>query len=76
MKRSDIDSDALFGVVILQPKDTRPRKPRRKRIKEKFQKRQQARQWCRNHWHKYDHEGMEITHPERPNEAFKWDGVL
>jgi hypothetical protein len=76
MKRSDIDSNALFGVVILQPKDRKPRKTRRKRIKEKFKKRQQARQWCRNHWHKYNHKGMGITQPNRPNEPFRWNGVL
>lgn len=71
-----VASHALFGVAILQPQDSHPKKAKRKRVKETFQKRQQARQWCRNHWHKIDHTGMEITHPERPNEPFQWDGIL
>lgn len=65
---------ALFGVIILQPQGSK--RIKKKRIKNTFQKRQKARQWCRNNWHKVDHVGMEITHPGRPNEPFRWNGIL
>jgi hypothetical protein len=68
-----VGSNGLFGVVVLT-RDSK--KAKRKRIKETFAKRQQARQWCRNHWHKHDHAGMEILHPDGARETFKWDGIL
>lgn len=39
----------------------------------KFAKRQQARQWCRNH--RFAFEGMTIVHPDGTQEAFDWGKV-
>lgn len=68
------DTPALYGVTLRTPEGAG--KAKRRRIPEKFRKRQQARQWCRNHWHTVEHDGMEITHPNRPVEPFKWRGIL
>jgi len=68
-----VSSTGLFGVsILLRDK----RKPKRTQMKETFTKRQQARQWCRNHWYKFSHVGMEIIHPDGTREPFKWDGIL
>jgi hypothetical protein len=36
-----------------------------------FEKRQEARQWCRNHQYQYDK--LVIVHPDGKKEEFTWD---
>lgn len=38
-----------------------------------FSKRQQARQWCRNH--RFDFTNMIIVHPDGTRESFAWKGI-
>lgn len=47
-----------------------PRKTKRK-LKNVFQKRQQARQFCRNH--RWEYEELIILHPDGTQEPFNWN---
>ena len=46
-------------------------KKKKKFYKGNFEKRQQARQWCRNNG--VGLEGLTILHPDRTHEKFEWD---
>lgn len=38
--------------------------------------RKAARHWCRNNYHRIDHEGFVIVHPDGTKEPFVYNGIL
>jgi len=38
--------------------------------------RKAARHWCRNNYHRIDHEGFVIVHPDGTKEPFVYQGIL
>jgi hypothetical protein len=66
-------SPQSFKVKLITPKwalDSHPKPKKYKYTKERFEKRQQARQWCRNHFFSATHDGMFIVHPDKTIEEY------